>query len=68
MVVNFAIKNGDDCSIFVENWLMACFRRDYGKAAMAERDILVNEKSVIIRAAMGLRIRHFPQQSFDARK
>ena len=58
MVVDFAIENGDDCFIFVEDRLMASFRGNYSKAAMAERDILVNEKSVIIRAAMPKAVIH----------
>ena len=58
MVVDFTVKNGNDGAVFVEYWLMASFRGNYSKAAMAERDILVNEKSVIIRAAMPKAVIH----------
>ena len=65
MVIDFAVKNGDDCSIFVEDRLMASFRGNYSKTAMAERDILVNEKSVIIRAAMPEAVIHCMDDSLS---
>ena len=58
MVVDFTVENGDDGAVFVEYWLMASFRGDYGEAAMAERDILVDEKTVIIGAAMPKAVIH----------
>ena len=60
MVVDFAVENGDNGSIFVEDWLVACFRRDNGKTTMSESDIVVDEIAIIIWTAMGLCISHFP--------
>ena len=68
MVVYFAVKNGDNGFVFVEDRLMASFGRNDGKTTMSKSDIVVDEKAIIIWAAMGLCIRHFPYQPFYSGK
>lgn len=64
MIIDFTVENGDDSSVFVEDRLVACFRRNDGKTTMSKSNIVVDEIAIIIWAAMGLRISHFPYQPF----
>ena len=41
MVVDFAVQNGDDGTVFVEDWLVPSFWGYDGKTTMSESDIVV---------------------------
>ena len=57
-VVNLAVERDGHAAIGVLHGLVAALKVDDGQAAKAHRHIIVNEKALIIRAAMDNAIRH----------
>ena len=64
VIVNFAVQNDGDRTVFVENRLMASGHVNDRKPPMAESDSSGDVKTFVVRPAMSKRAGHSPQDGF----